>query len=105
MVNIMANDFVYFLVGGLVIMGIMLALFGLDFAYGPPASSTLLGVGSPIFVGANDFDDVETLTASFAADNYLQTSVYNIGSRRISHGMLFGSGSIEVDVWHAGFLA
>src|SRR3989338_1385545 len=105
MVNIMANDFVYFLVGGLVIMGIMLALFWLDFAYGPPASSTLLGVGSPIFVGANDFDDVETLTASFAADNYLQTSVYNIGSRRISNGLLFGSDAIELDVGNDEFVA
>ena len=96
----MANDFVYFLVGGLVIIGLMLALFGFDFAYAP-TGSTLLGAGSPIFVGENIYDDVETLRASFSADNYLQTSVYDVGSRRISSGLLFGSDAIQVDVGQA----
>lgn len=97
----MANDFVYFLVGGLVIIGIMLALFGLNFAY--PAGSTLLGVGSPVFVGENYYDNVETIAASFDADNYLQTSVFEIDSRRISNGLLFGYESIKLDVGNSQF--
>ena len=96
----MANDFVYFLVGGLVIVGIMLDLLGMNFV-GEPAGSTLLGVGSPVFVGSNYFDNVETLTASFGADNYLQTSVFSIGARRVTNGLLFGYNPIKMDVGDA----
>lgn len=101
----MANDFVYFLVGGLVIIGAMMAFFGSSFDYGQATGSTLLGVGSPIFVGANNFDDVETLAASFEANNYLESKLFDVGSRRLSNGLLFGSENLEVDVGNAEFVS
>ena len=97
------KDFVYFLVGGLVIIGVMLAVFSAGFGYGP-TGSTLLGVGSPIFVGENVFDNVETLRASFTADNYLQTSVFDVGTRRVTNGLLFGSSEINTDAGNAEFV-
>lgn len=96
------DEFIYFLVGGLLILGVLLAIFGLVYVSGPTGTSTLLGFGSPIFVGTNEFDSVETLYASFDANNYLQTNVFNAGSRRISNGLLFGATFIVLDIGNAG---
>ncbi len=94
------DEFVYFLVGGLVILGILLAVFNLQYI-GQPTGFSVGGFGSPVFVGTAEFDNVETLYASFDANNFLETNVYNLGTRQLSSGLLFGSSSAKLNVGEA----
>jgi hypothetical protein len=103
----MADEFIYFLVGGLAIMAALLVV-GLGIGYAPSTGLASLGsyyTGSPIFVGVADTDSVETLYARFDANNYIQTKAYNVGARKIDNGLLFGSSSIKVDTNSAGFIS
>ena len=97
----MADEFMLFLVGGLVIMAVLFVVFGAYFTSGSQVSSLGGGFGSPIFVGRADFENVDTLYASFDANNYAQANVYNLGTRQISSGLLFGSTSVNLDAGNA----
>ena len=96
----MADEFMLFLVGGLVIIAVLFLAFG---AYFLPSeqTSSFSGFGSPIFVGRANFEDVSTLQASFDANNYAETNVYNLGTRQVLNGLLFGSTSAKVDAGNA----
>jgi hypothetical protein len=102
----MADEFVYFLVGGLAILAALFVIMG-GFGFGTTGLAPLGGyyTGSPIFVGSSDFDTVDTLYARFDADNYIQTNAYNVGARKIDNGLLFGSSSIKVDTNGAEFIS
>ena len=91
-----ANEFMYFLVGGLAIMAVLFLAFSLNFA-ASGSTSSFSGFGSPIFVGTANYENVDTLYASFDANNYAQTNVYNLGTRQVSNGLLFGSTSTKAD--------
>ncbi len=94
------DEFMLFLVGGLVIIAVLLVAFGAYFTsydQAPPFS----GFGSPIFVGMADFESVDTLYASFDANNFAQTSVFSMESGQVLNGLLFGSTSIKLNVGNA----
>ncbi len=95
----MADEFTYFLVGGLAILGILIVLFNFGgFAVTGNSINYLdYYAGSPVFVGTASFDDVETLYARFNADNFVQSDVYNLGSRRVTNGLLFGTSPVVFD--------
>lgn len=106
----MADDFMLFLVGGLAIIGILVVVFGAgcgEFgcftAYGTQKGVVGKYYTSPIFVGRAEFEAVETIYTHFDADNYVQTKVYNVGSRRITNGLLFGSSSVKVDLGYSEY--
>lgn len=96
----MADEFVYFLVAGLVIIAVLMTVFGFGTGIGccGAASMSFGGFTSPMFVGTANFEDVETLYTSFDANNFLQTGVYNLGARKTTSGLMFGVTSIKVDV-------
>ncbi|MFA4820002.1 MAG: hypothetical protein WC613_03545 [Candidatus Aenigmatarchaeota archaeon] len=97
----MADEFVYFLVAGLVIIAILMTVFGFGTGFGTTGYSTGMSFGgftSPMFVGTANFEDVETLYASFDANNFLETGVYNLGARKTTSGLMFGVTSIKADV-------
>lgn len=93
------KEFLLFLVVGLAVLGILLVVFNLQ--YGPPTGAATLPFGSPIFVGKQTFENVETLYASFDANNFLQSTAYSLGARRVSSGLLFGATSIKLDLGEA----
>lgn len=97
----MADEFMMFLVGGLVIIAALFLAFGAYFLPSGGQTSSFSGFGSPIFVGRANFEDVNTLQASFDANNYAETNVYNLGSRQVLNGLLFGSTSAKVDAGNA----
>src|SRR5688572_8062684 len=96
------DDFAKFLIGGLVIIAGMFVLvagtFGFGGFYGDDNYASSFYTGSPIFVGAAEFDNVETDYVSFDANNFIQTNAYDLGVRRVSSGLLFGANPIRVDV-------
>jgi hypothetical protein len=94
------GDFEKFLIVGLVGLFMLLAVFSGAFGFAGYGQDRLSSyyTGSPIFVGAADFDNVETLYASFDANNFIATNAYSLGARRISSGLLFGSNPVRVDV-------
>ncbi len=94
------DEFMLFLVGGLVIMAILFVAFGAYFVPSEQAAS-FSGFGSPIFVGTANYENVDTLYASFDANNFAQTNAFNMGSRQIVNGLLFGSTSVNLDVGNA----
>lgn len=87
------------LIIGLVIIGFMVIAFGGIYT-GTPRDTGLSSyyTGSPIFVGAADTNAVETQYVSFDANNFIQTNAFNLGARRVSSGLLFGSNPVTVDV-------
>lgn len=97
----MADEFVYFLVAGLVIIAILMTVFGFGTGIGccgTGYSTSFGGFTSPMFIGTASFEDVETLYASFDANNFLETGVYNLGARKTTSGLLFGVTSIKTDI-------
>jgi len=99
----MADEFVYFLVAGLVIIAILMTVFGFGSGFGCCGTGYSTGMSfggftSPIFIGTANFEDVETLYTSFDANNFLETGVYNLGARKTTSGLLFGVTSIKADV-------
>lgn len=93
------KEFLIFLVVGLAILGILLVVFNLQ--YGPPTGAATLPFGSPIFVGNQLFENIETFRASFDANNFLQSTSYDLGARRVSSGLIFGASSIKLDLGEA----
>ena len=103
----MADEFVLFMVGGLAIIGILFVVFGFGFS-GIGYATQQSGfdnyfVTSPVIVGKVPVDAVETLTASFTADNYLRTNIYDLGDRRVSNGLLFGDAPVRVNITGSEF--
>ncbi len=98
----MADEFTYFLIGGLAILGILFVIFGFGLgAFGSITGNSInyldYYVGSPVFVGTAEFDTVETLYANFDANNFIQTDAYNLGARRTTSGLLFATSPIIFD--------
>ena len=100
----MADEFILFLVGGLAIMGMLFVVFGFGgVGYAGQSGFNNYFVTTPVLVGNVPTDSVETLTASFTADNYLRTNVYDLGARRISNGLLFGDAPVRVNISDSEF--
>ncbi len=105
----MADDFMLFLAGGLAIIGILVVVFGAGcgqfgcFASASTPQPTGKYYTSPVFVGRAEFETVETLYTHFDANNYIQTNVYSVGSRRITNGLLFGLSSVKVDLGNSEY--
>ena len=94
------KEFIFFLVGGLAIIAVLM-IIGVGFQYGSQVTGSITGLGSPIFVGTAAIEKVDTLYASFDANNFLSTNVYDMGTREIKSGLLFGATSVTLGVGKA----
>lgn len=95
----MADEFVYFMVGGLAIIGILFVVFGFSgVGFAGQSGFNNVYYTSPVLIGVVPVDSVQTLSASFTADNYIRNDAFDLGQRKISNGLLFGDTPVRLSI-------
>src|SRR3989344_5546117 len=98
----MADEFLTFLVAGLIIIAILLVIFaggifveGID---GPREFTTRKTVTAAAIIGPQDVNVTKVFTANFDASYTKQTTTQSAGTSEIRNGVLFGSSTLKYTV-------
>jgi len=98
----MADEFLTFLVAGLIIIAILLVIFaggifveGID---GPREFTTRKNLTAAAIIGPQDVNVTKVFTANFDASYTKQTTTQSAGTSEIRNGVLFGSSTLKYTV-------